>query len=206
MPLVKRTLHFFRVIRTQYRPAGARAELRYSARLIDPGCGVLDFLDNFPTPPPPSPSTRSTLGAALALNTLMAAGVHLGMSFAAGFPSAEDDLTPLLTGAAPAIYLALLLPIVALYGIAAAAWTGWSWWRVPIATLAGATAALGLNAWAMAHWIGMQGWKVNPLLSAQDGRVDRLLGLALLSVFVLGLVAASLWPRWTRPAPPLPPA
>lgn len=149
---------------------------------------------------------RSTLGMALALNTLLAAGVHLGMAFAAGFPAADDDLTVLLTRAAPAIYLALFLPIAATYGLAAAMWTGWSWWRVPVATLAGATAALGFNAWMMSRWIGVQGWKVNPLLSMQDPRVDRLLGLALLSAFVLGLIAVTLWPRWTRPTQPLPPA
>ena len=137
------------------------------------------------------------LGVALACNTLLAAGVHLGMSFAGGVP-AQDDLTPLLIGAAPVVYLVLLLPIAATYGMAAAAWTGWSWWRVPVATLAGATAALGLNAWAMARWIAYRGWKVDPLLSIQDPRVDRLLGLGLLSAFVLGLVALSLWPRWSR--------
>lgn len=155
-------------------------------------------LPSLPPPPPLSPSARPALGVALAMNVLLAAGLHLGMSFATSAQVA-DDLTILVMRAAPVIYLALLLPIVAIYGMAAAAWTGWSWWRVPFATLAGAALSLGLNAWGMAHWIDRQGWTVNPLLSVADGRLSHLLGLAAFSGLVLVAVALSMWGRWVRP-------
>lgn len=154
----------------------------------------------FPTPPPISPSAQPALGVGLALNMLLFAGIHLGMSFGIS-TKATDQLTLDLMQAAPVIYLVLLLPICAAYGLAAAAWTGWSWWRVPFATLAGATLGLGVNAWAMATWIARKGWVVNPLLSSADPRVQHLLGLAFLSLLVLALVAASMWPRWFRQVP-----
>lgn len=151
----------------------------------------------YPTPPPASPSTSPALGVALATNVLLAAGAHMGLSFAHGF-DVKDDLTASLLGTAPVVYLVMLLPTIALYGIAAAAWTGWSWWRVPVATLAGSVLALGFNAWSMAHWISHKGWQVGPTLSVADGRVDHLAGLAFLAFGALLLVAFSLWPRWFR--------
>lgn len=160
-----------------------------------------DLTFRYPSPPTTSPSAQPALGVAMALNVLLAAGVHLGMQFAAGL-GPLDELTLSTLHSAPVIYLILLLPIVGLYGMAAAAWTGWSWWRVPLATLSGSTLALALNAWAMAHWIARQGWKVNPLLSVDDARLDYLLGLAGISMLILVLIGASLWPRWFRDDPP----
>lgn len=163
---------------------------------------IMSAMDlRYPSPPPVSPWAQSAFGVALALNVLLAAGVHLGLSFATS-SGVTDDLTIDVMRAAPVVYLALLLPIVALYGLAAAAWTGWSWWRVPWATLAGATLALGINAQAMAHWIARKGWPVNEMLSVQDPRLDYLLGLAGISMLILVLIGASLWPRWFRDDPP----
>lgn len=155
----------------------------------------------YPTPPPASPSTQAALGVALALNVLLAAGTHMVLAFGHGTAGQEDIAQDILR-AAPVIYLAFMLPVVGLYGMAAAAWTGWSWWRVPAATLAGATLALAANAWGMAWWIERQGWPVNPLLSASDGRIQHLLFLGCVSLLVMVGLAATLWPRWIRTSSP----
>ena len=157
-----------------------------------------DLIDRFPAPPPVSPSARPALGVALSMNVLLAAAIHLGMSFATS-AKVSEELTLSAMQAAPIIYLALLLPIVAIYGISAAAWTGWSWWRVPLATLCGAAAALGFNAWLMSQWIDLQGWKVAPLLSASDGRVGYLLLLAVGSSVLLAVIGLSMFKRWQQP-------
>lgn len=157
-----------------------------------------DLIDRFPAPPPVSPSARPALGVALALNVLLAAGVHLGMAFATS-TQVQEELALSIMQAAPVIYLVLLLPIIAIYGISAAAWTGWSWWRVPVATLSAAAVALGVNAWAMSQWIAHQGWKVNALLSASDGRVGYLLLLAVGCSLLLAAIAASMFKRWFDP-------
>ena len=146
------------------------------------------------TPPPTSPSAVPCLGLALALNVLLAAGLHLGMTFGAGVE--KDVFFVDLMKHAPIIYLVMLLPTVAMYGLAAAAWTGWSWWRVPIATLAGAALSLGVNAWAMSKWMAFQRWDVNPLLSAGDPRITSLMVLAGLSFIALGVIGFSMWGRW----------
>lgn len=158
---------------------------------------MIRFSGWFQSPPQRSPSATPALGLALCLNVLLFAGVHLGMAFGASATPIDAVATDLMR-AAPVIYLVLLLPIIAIYGIAAAAWTGWSWWRVPMATLSAAALALGLNAWAMARWIASQGWPVSPPLSISDPRIDHLLLLALVSAATLGLVALSLYRRWLR--------
>ena len=152
---------------------------------------MIELPFRFPTPPPASPSTRPALGVALALNMLLAAGVHLGMAFGVSV-QAHDELSLGVMRASPLIYMVLLLPIAATYGMAAAAWTVWSWWRVPAATLAGATLALGLNGWAMAHWIARQGWTVNPILAANDPRINHLMGLAGFSALVGPFMAGAM--------------
>lgn len=156
-----------------------------------------DWIDRMPPPPPVSPTARPALGVALAFNVLIAAGVHMGMSFAVSI-QASEELWATLMQAAPIVYLTLMLPVVGAYGIAAAAWTGWSWWRVPFATLAGATMALGLNAWLMAQWMAHQGWKVGPLMSVSDGRVWNMLILAGASCLVLLLMTLTMFKRWER--------
>ena len=119
----------------------------------------------------------------------------MGMSFAVS-TKVTESLTVEAMRSAPVIYLTLLLPIVATYGIAAAAWTGWSWWRVPIATLSGAALALGFNAWAMSQWIARQGWEVDALLSATDARVGYLLVLAVVSAAMLIATGLTMFKRW----------
>lgn len=156
-----------------------------------------DWIDRVPPPPPVSPSARPALGVALALNVLIAAGVHMGMSFAVSLELSEE-LWITLMQSSPIVYLTLLLPVIGAYGIAAAAWTGWSWWRVPFATLSGACMALGLNAWLMAQWMAHQGWKVGALLSVADGRVWKLLILAGVSCMVLLLITLTMFKRWER--------
>lgn len=156
----------------------------------------------YPTPPPISPSAQPLLGMALALNVLLAAGVHLGLAFGHGGATPTDELFVELMKAAPVVYLALLLPVVAMYGLAAAAWTGWSWWRVPFATIAGATLGLAANAWGMAWWLQKQGWPMNPSMAAGDARIQHLLFLGSAALLVMVAVAASLWPRWSRSTTP----
>lgn len=156
---------------------------------------MTSWIDRFPAPPPISPSARPALGVALCLNVLLAAGIHLGVSFAVS-TKVDDDLSQTLMQAAPIIYLVLLLPVLGIYGIAAAAWTGWSWWRVPLATLAGAALALGVNAWAMAQWIARQGWPVGEILSKSDPRVWSLVLLSGASLAALLLIALTMFKRW----------
>jgi hypothetical protein len=158
---------------------------------------MIDLVERFPAPPPVSPSARPALGVALAMNMLLAAGLHLGMSFAVS-TKVSEELTVAAMQAAPVIYLALLLPIVATYGIAAAAWTGWSWWRVPLATLCGSILALGVNAWLMSEWIARQGWQVNPLLSTSDPRINHLLILSVLSAIMLIGIGLTMFKRWAK--------
>ena len=137
----------------------------------------------------------------MAFNVLLAAGLHLGMTFGAGIE--KDIFFTDLMKHAPVIYLVMLLPEVAMYGVAAAAWTGWSWWRVPVATLAGGTLSLGVNAWLMSRWMAFQRWDVHPLLAAGDPRLTTLMGLAGLSFIVLVLIGFTMWGRWQKvePAP-----
>ena len=146
----------------------------------------------FPSPPPVSPSAVPALGVGLMFNTLMLAGI--GLAWFHGWP-AKDDLVKTLLTNVPCVYAALSLALAVVYGIAGAAWTGWSWWRVPVATLAAATLGWTVNVVGVAWWAHQAGWPVAERFSWQDPEVSCLMGLGAVSLAVLGLLLTTLWRR-----------
>lgn len=138
----------------------------------------------FPTPPPVSPSASPALGVGLCFNTLLAAAAILAHDWFA--PNPEPFVQDLVAMLVPA-YAALCLSVAVLYGIAGAAWTGWSWWRVPIATLAAASVGWVVNVLGMSWWASRQGWNTSPAMT-WGSEIQKSLVLAVV-VGVLVLVA-----------------
>lgn len=146
----------------------------------------------FPTPPPVSPSASPALGVGLCFNTLLAAGAALAHDWFA--PNQEPFVQDLVAMLVPA-YAALCLSVAVLYGIAGAAWTGWSWWRVPVATLAAASVGWGVNVLGMAWWASRQGWKTSPALTWGSDVQQSLVAVVIVGVLVLVAVWSTLLSR-----------
>lgn len=146
----------------------------------------------FPSPPAVSPTAVPALGVGLCFNTLLAAGAVMSHSWfgASDEPFVRDLITQLVS-----VYAALCLALAVVYGVAAAAWAGWSWWRVPAATLAGATLGWGVNVLGMAWWAARKGWETSPTLAWGSSTQQSVMGMVVMAVLVLIALWATLLSR-----------
>jgi hypothetical protein len=127
------------------------------------------------------------------LNTLLLVGAVLGVAHGRGNP---DPMVQGLVEIALPIYTALCLALAFLYGVAAAAWTGWSWWRVPPATLAGAALGWNLNALLVGAIAKTYAWPMAEKLPWKAPDSTDLVLTSIGCMIVLVALAATLWKRY----------
>lgn len=140
----------------------------------------------FPTPPLVSPTATPALGVGLSVNTMLLILFYVLMDRFATHP---EPFVQEIRQYGLALYAALCVAVAFLYGLAAAAWTGWSWWRVPWATLAGCGLGWCANVLIASYWAHLQRWEVASTL-AWSGPHTRTLWLCAIAALLLLL---SIW-------------
>lgn len=146
----------------------------------------------FENPPPISPSATPALGVGLFSNTVLLLMVYALMN---NMDQAENELLSLIRTHVLFWYSALAMGPALLYGLSAAAWTGWSWWRVPLATVAGCVLGWCGNVLLISFWAAASSWPVESSLAWSGPHTNSLFMNSIASLLGLLLLWATLFAR-----------
>lgn len=151
----------------------------------------------FENPPTSSPSVTPALGVGLCLNTMLILMVYVLMERMSGHTSPVVQET---RQSVVFLYSSLVVSSCFMYGLAAAAWTGWSWWRLPFATTFACIFGWSFNMLVISLWSEFSSWPLQE--SFQWGEPSRH-SLILFSIgSFLGVLAvwATLFARRASPS------
>lgn len=154
----------------------------------------------FENPPSISPSATPALGVGLCFNTMLLLLVYVLVEKLATHPS---EVVQEARQSLVFLYSTMVLAPCFMYGLAAAAWTGWSWWRLPFATIFACILGWSFNMLVISLWSEFSSWPLQE--SFQWGEPSRRL-LILLSIgSFLGVLAvwSTLFARRDSPSTPM---
>lgn len=147
----------------------------------------------FPNVPSTSPSAVPALGFGLCINTLMLLAVYVLMS---RFSGSQDELIQIAQKHMMFGYAAFALVPAVSYGFAAAAWTGWSWWRVPPATAAGCVLGWCTNVLLVSFWAHMASWPTQSSFAWGGPHTRSIISFFVLCLLVIVAIGATLLTRY----------